>query len=371
MIDYPYIILLLVLFILLKNNNIRSFYFASWIIFIFIACRAPVVGADTLDYVNFFTGKTAQYNNDQREIEPFLLIYNNILNSFTKNGVIYLIINTIFTLFPIYLLIKRYSSNKLLSYILFFILGIYTTYFVALRQIISISFILMGILFCLNENNSKISKCLIWIITTILAYMTHTTALIISLIFILIYFIKTPSKTITAITIITSFTIGYFLGADFYIKLFSIVLSVEVSAIERIYFYLDSDLSYNNISVITILLPNIIALLYIKYTNTDKLNTFISKTYILSVIANNIFIFFVFAQRLIIPFQLFSIIALTHPLVHKNNKYYKLSIIIFVALFSFRYIKSNINPDLSDLGRLHPYYFFFENYNNHPSLKNF
>ena len=121
MIDYPYIILLLSLFILLKINNIKSFYIASWIIFIFIAFRAPVVGADTLDYVNFFSGKTVQYNNDQRDIEPFLLIYNNFLNIFTYNGVVYLIVNTILSLFPIYILVKRYSCNKLLSYILFFI----------------------------------------------------------------------------------------------------------------------------------------------------------------------------------------------------------------------------------------------------------
>lgn len=46
------------------------------------------------------------------------------------------------------------------------------------------------------------------------------------------------------------------------------------------------------------------------------------------------------------------------------------SLTIILAL-SFSFIEKNIKPDLTDPGRLHPYYYFFENWHNHPSIKRF
>lgn len=365
MIDFPYIILILILFIALWVSNKtqlykkRIFIISCVIVYIFIAFRAQTVGADTNNYVNFFIGKTKEYNSDQRELEPLLLLYNHILQIISNGAVFYLMANTFFSLSPIYYLIKHYSCNRILSIILFFILGYYTTYFVALRQILSMALIFYGfILYQKNEEN-KI-KWGVFILFSILAYFMHTSAIIVSVIFIATFLINNVKKKIYTILIISSFIIGYVFRADFYMTIFAYISGLNISYLERLDSYLNADLSFEEMSIVTLLLPNIMALVYLKYINPKHLNHNISKLYLLGTILNNIFMFFVFIQRLVIPFQIFSIIALTWPLSYKKKYYYKLTLIIFIFLFAIRYIKSNINPDLNDKGVMHPYTWFFE-----------
>ena len=61
MIDYPYILLILFLLLMTFLNardrqNDIYFYIAAAVVLVFTALRAPVVGADTYNYVRFFTG---------------------------------------------------------------------------------------------------------------------------------------------------------------------------------------------------------------------------------------------------------------------------------------------------------------------------
>lgn len=365
MIDFPYIFLILILYIALWVSNKtllykkRIFYISCIIVYIFIAFRAQTVGADTNNYVNFFIGKTKEYNSDQRELEPLLLLYNHILQIISNGAVFYLMANTFFSLYPIYYLIKHYSHNKVLSIILFFILGYYITYFVALRQILSIALILYGFILYKENQNRKI-KWSLFISFSIIAYFMHTSAIIVSILFIIIFLIKNINKEIYVLLIISSFLIGYIFRENFYMTIFAYISGLNSSAIERINNYLNEDFSFESMSIITLLLPNIIALSYIKYMDSNLLDDEISKLYLLGIILNNIFMFFIFIQRLVIPFQIFSIITLTWPLARRKKYNYKLILILFTLLFSVRYIKSNINPDLSDKADMHPYILFFE-----------
>lgn len=365
MIDYPYIILmaflLLNLMVAKKYPLYRSklFYISCWVTFLFIALRAKSVGADTEDYVNFFTGMTKQYNSDQRELEPLLLIYNGILQRISRNGVFYLVMNTLCSLWPVYYIIKKYSFNPILSIILFFILGLYGTYFVALRQILSISLILIGfILFQKNEN--KYLKWGYFLLFSVLAYFMHTTALPVSLIFICVFLWKEFSKKISVILIISSFLLGYILKDQFYMYIFSLIIQADISAIERISYYLDVDNSFDSMNIITLSLPTILALSFIKYVDHQQLNHDISKLYIIGCTLNNMFMFFAFAQRLSVALLLFSTIAVTWPIANSKARNYRLVLLGFVILFTIRFILGCINYDKYDLGRMHPYTFFFQ-----------
>ena len=337
----------------------RMFHISCWVVFLFIALRSKTVGADTENYVDFFTGKNNEYNSDQRELEPLLLIYNGILQCISKGEVFYLLMNTFCSLWPIYYLIKHYSRSPIVSIILFFIMGLYGTYFVALRQILSISLILVGfILYQKNEN--KYFRWGYFLLFAVLAYFMHTTALLVSLIFICVFLWKKLSKKMSVILIISSFIIGYVLKEQFYMAIFSLFMQVDISAIERISYYFEENLSFDSMNIITLSLPTILALFYIRYIDNQQFNRDISKLYIIGCVLNNIFMFFAFAQRLSVAFLLFSIIATTWPLANNKTRNYKWMLLAFVCFFTLRFIGGNIDYDKLALGRMHPYTFFFQ-----------
>lgn len=69
---------------------------------IFIGFRSRVVGgADSINYVRFFTGEQNFYNiNDTRDLEPLLMAYNAVLRVLLfNNGTLYLFVTTFIGLF--------------------------------------------------------------------------------------------------------------------------------------------------------------------------------------------------------------------------------------------------------------------------------
>ena len=109
MIDIPYILMIMILLALTLLNardrrNDTYFVAAAVIAFVFTAFRAPVVGADTYNYVRFFTGESLYYSSDQREFEPLFTAYNAILKILLfKSGTLYMIVNSLVTLLPVYI----------------------------------------------------------------------------------------------------------------------------------------------------------------------------------------------------------------------------------------------------------------------------
>ncbi len=83
--DVPYIVFILFLLLLSglywKNPKRTYFVIAIWVVLFFIGFRSRVVGgADSINYVRFFTGEQNFYNiNDTRDLEPLLMAYNAVL----------------------------------------------------------------------------------------------------------------------------------------------------------------------------------------------------------------------------------------------------------------------------------------------------
>lgn len=108
-------------------------------LFFFAAVRAVTVGADTRQYQivfqlcaeekwsNLISSHAQQLWFNLKNIEIGYKYYNKLLSCFWNNPQIITIVNSFFILFPLYRLIKKYSTDGWLSIFLFFTLGFYQT----------------------------------------------------------------------------------------------------------------------------------------------------------------------------------------------------------------------------------------------------
>ena len=155
MIDFYYLVFIIILYFLTfsRGNERNRFKWASIITLFFVGFRACVVGADTYNYTLGYLDLNYYKNSD---IE---ILYKNIYIPFLSNIIRYepffIFINTLVTLSPLYVLIKKYSNNRELSILCFFIFDLNISYFVALRQILGISFLLWGVYFVVKNNRRK------------------------------------------------------------------------------------------------------------------------------------------------------------------------------------------------------------------------
>jgi hypothetical protein len=126
-----------------------------------------------------------------------------------------------------------------------------------------------------------------------------------------------------------------------------------------------------------ILRPAIIGLFVFSTIDEDKLNHWFTKIYFISIIIYNFFHSFPMISRANLAFAIFTIIVFTWTLGKKRlfqnyvPKSIKVGSIIIIIFMTAAFINTCINPDITEAGRFHPYYFFFENYSDHPSLKSF
>jgi hypothetical protein len=375
MIDYPYIVLFVIMLALSlkKDRNRKMFQLSAILTFIFIAFRAPVVGADTYNYVRYFTGEQAFYSlEDTREFEIGFIYYNEILKSIARNGIFYMFINYIVILSPVYYLIKKYSSKPAFSIFLFFALFIHQPYFVALRQLLSISFILWGVIYVVEKRKHA---WIFFMLFSILAYLFHSTAVFVVSVLLVSYFVKLSNKRNIYLLIVASTFIGPLLGSISYLKIFSMLMSFDLSLTSRINGYLESDQIFTGLSLISLIIKPLIGLFVIRYIYFGLLNHWFIKIFVVSIVISNLFYSFPFLSRINLGLWIFSIIVITWVLSSRQYKIHNKAImtymIIFMSYFSFVYIRECINPDLKDAGRMHPYYFFFQDYSDHPSIKYF
>jgi len=366
-----YVFLIIVLLVCLifdwntKKDSLkdRLFLFSVFIAFCFIAFRAPVVGADTWNYVRYFTGEQSYYNYDERELEPLFLTYNWLLHFFTYNGVVYLFVNTLISLAPIYYLVKKYSYNKSLSILLFFLLDVHMTYCVALRQILALSFILWGIIFVLEKRKYH---WLWFAFFSLIAYFFHTSSIIVSVFCLTVYFVPISKRWVGIICIIVAYIVGQLSESYSHLIFFEFLDRLNISSIERMSNYFDT--SFDNSFAYTQrgagLAVISIGLFVFGTIDKSKLNNWIVKMYLLSIIIACLFSNFPMVERLNISFSLMLIIVFTWCFENKSKyrKFINILALIIISYLLITFVTRSINPDMNDERRMHPYYWFFENY---------
>lgn len=375
--DYPYIILLLILFLLAFLEwkfpflSKRTFNLACWLVFIFVAFRAPVVGADTWNYWQFATGVRDFYHNDFRELEFFYLLYNNFFRNYCPIGLIFMVINTIIIFSPIRYILNKYVERKTLSILCFFLFFAYAIFFVALRQMIALSIILWGVI-CVSEN--KKNRWFIFVVLSLCAYFFHTTAAIAAALFLTIYFIPLKSKGVAYAAIILSAILGIVLESFDVLNVFSFISSLNIHVIERLSVYLEAEELNELLGLNITLRRSFVGILAFWLINRDKLNHWFSKIYLFGIVLYNLFCSVPMVERMFIGNSLFVIVVFVWGcensigFLGKKKYYANLLLILTIIYFTRSYILSHCDYDLESSMCMHPYYFVWEDYSDHPSI---
>lgn len=379
--DYPYVlnyfVMLFWAYLYWKKPNPKLVQWAFLLEFIFIAFRAPVVGADTWNYVRFLDGERSFYNYDPRPLEEGFVIYKQILLSLHPNRFVVMLVNSFLSCYPLYLIIKRYSNNVPLTLAMLSIFNFYYVYFCGLRQILGFAILLIGLIYVLDE---KKRKWLVFILCAALGYCFHTTIVVYAAIFLVAYFMRFKSRTILISSVVVSAILGIVLQSFNVMDAFNYFLSMNVEATERIENYMQDNRDVNEITSIFISIrPTIIAVFIYALMDKEKLNHWFSVIYALGIIIGNLFISVPMINRLTGCFTIFGVVMFSwifgckYAMSFRHRRITNYVIVIFLLYFSQMYVKNNLNSvtDLTSASRMHPYQFIWEDYSDHPSIKYF
>ncbi len=378
--DYPYIlnyfILLVLAYLYWKKPDPRLVKWAFVLEFIFIALRAPVVGADTWNYVRYLDGERNFYIfKTEDDLDPAFMIYRNIVSSWHAPRVLYMVLNTLLSCIPVYILIKRYSFNPILSLFLLPVLNIYYLYFCGLRQIIGFGLLILGLMFVLEKRKKAVP---IAITLAVLGFFFHKTIIIYVLVFLLAYLMQIKNRSIPIILVVISATVGIVLQAFNILDFFNFFINYNLLLEDRYEMYIMDDSKTVSSSLLSFL-PSILVIISFCAMEKRKLNHIFTKIYLLGVVIGNLFVSMPQINRLCVAFYIFGLVVFSwiwneHLKCNiQLQKYVNITLLLLLLWFTQAYIRNNIysNIDLQAADRMHPYQFFWEDYRNHPSIKYF
>lgn len=377
-VDWPYIVLLLLLLYMTIMEGIQrnSVYYkiSVLIVFLFIGLRAPVVGADTLNYYRYFTGEQNYYQyNDDRVLEFLFFYYNRILGYlFFHQGQLFIMFNTLLSFIFIERIVSKYSKYKTLSVLSFFLLYQYSLYFVTLRQVLGLSFMFFAIIYLLEDGKKK---WLVFILSTIIAFNFHTSNIIFVALVLIVYFVPINQKEIAYILIVSSLLIGIYIGKTGVGSLLNFYLGLGISATDRLQGYIINQrewMTEDKMSYLALIKPSLISLIIIYHIKQEQVNHWFTKIYLLSVCIYNLFYSMPIVLRLNTGLSVFVIILISWSfprfILKTSHNGIKKMVLIFIILYTARiFTLEQINWDIDSQQRMHPYCFFFENYSNHPT----
>lgn len=376
-IDFYYILLFAILFLLnfIKGRDDIRFKWAVGITFVFIGLRACVVGADTYNYTLGYMGLN-YYKS--KEIEPLYNIYVNGLGAIIRYKPFFIFVNTICSLTPLYLLVKKYSDIKVLSILWFFIFGIYISYFIALRQILGLSLLLFGVLYVMDN---KKYKWVVYSLFVIIAFGFHTSTLIPAILYVFVYFVNIKSRRFVLLLITVSGLLGIVLQAFSLTDIFNFYLNLGTNlTTDRLNAYMMDEHMKNvhETSGYIYTLRYVWLGLFIYYfIDNDKLNHWFSKIFIVAICLYNLFYSVDMIGRINLGFDIFSIVVVTWAFGERykrfvlRNRFVRVVPVLVFLWFVQAYIRFHIDYDLNNVDRMHPYYFFWEDYQTHPSITRF
>ena len=377
--DYPYVInfffMLFLGFLYWKKPDRRLVFFAFIWQFVFIAFRAPVVGADTWDYIRFLDGERNFYNYDERELEPAFLVYRELLVELNCDRFFCMFITYAFACFPLFVLIRHFSRNAPLSLAMLPILNFYYLYFCGLRQIMALSILIMAMLYVIEIRKKK------WYVfgaCSVLAWLFHTSAVLYVVIFLIAYFIKIKSRMLLISSVVVSAILGVVLQIFNVFDAFELFLQLNFGATERLVDYFDNDEDINQVeSIMMSLRPSSIAVFIFLFIDKRRLSNWFTVIYAIGIVLSNLFVSVPMVNRFTVGLNMFGVVVFTWIFSREYYTSYKLRhllnkiLVVFFLYFGQILVKNNLysNIDFYSSDRMHPYYFFWENYNNHPSIR--
>ena len=151
--------------------------------FLLFVLRYKYVGVDTIGYVRFFQNEIRQYsfgqllNKDLMRVEIGYRLYVKIISLFTSNYTVYFFINGCFIFGTLLRFSLKYTKNPFVFFFLFITLGTYSFFETGLRQALAMTTCLWAVDFIRDKKLFK------FILTVLIAYYFHKSAMI----FLIIY----------------------------------------------------------------------------------------------------------------------------------------------------------------------------------------
>ena len=380
-IDYPYLVLIVILITLAAlewkypASSNGFFKVASAVVFVFVAFRAPVICADMWNYTKDAIGRVSMYTYSE-DVEPLYKAYRSIFRNFCPYIFPFVFVSSLIIFIPLWVLIIRYSKYKTVSVLCVFLLVQFEIFLGILRQCIGLSFILCAVMYVMDD---KKRKWLVYVVLCAIAYFFHHSSVLVAAIFVGCYFLPIKSKTFYIATILVTFMIGMVLRSfDF----FSFLRIVEGWGIVDDRFetrYMDEDSRYNENAGravgLTMLSRPILAMIIFFFLDEEHRKHWFAKIYFVGVVIMNLFPTLANINRMIISNMLFVTILISWVL---ESKYYlnlkfrpivKIAVIGILCAYTVVYARHYIKMgDRSEAWRLHPYYFIWEDYSDHPAI---
>lgn len=306
----------------MQNYVLPIFIF---LLIILMAFRAESVGTDTLNYKTSF-----EYikNNIILETEIGWILLNKTSLLIKDSYEFFLITVSVFTLLPIYFIIKRNSVNPMLTLFLYFTLYFYFNSFNMSRQMIAINFIFLGFTFLQKR------KIWVYFLFVILAMLFHTSA-----------FIALPIAFINKIPdnkkfILTSILIAFFSGlflADYIFKLAEFTKYMN---------YIGS-YELGNYTGTTLYLIVLNSFFLFVYFTSIKRDTYF-KIFYIYILLSNLFIRIPYGDRIIIYLSIIQIIYLPY-LIYNNKIKEKQLMILIIVIYAYVIFLRNFNSNYAEI----------------------
>ena len=380
-VDYIYLVLIVIILTLAllewkhPASSNRFFKAATAVVFFFTIFRAPVICADMWSYTKDAIGKVSMYTYAE-SIEPLYDVYRTIFRNFCPHIFPFILVTSLITLIPVFVLIKRYSKYKTMSVLFFFLLLRFDVFWGILRQCLALSFMLWAVMYVMDD---KKRKWLVYAVLCIIAYFFHHSSAFVAALFLGCYFLPIKNRVFPIATIFVTFVIGMLLQSFDFFSFLRVVDTWGIVEDKYTSHYLDEYSKMNEnaggkISLVTMARP-ILAMIIFLFINKEKVNHWFSKIFFAGIVLLNLFTTLSLLFRMLIANMLFGVILVSWVLesrtyiVMKTRNIVRLTMTVVICLYTIAYCKYYVwGWDLDDPARLHPYYFIWEDYSSHPAI---
>lgn len=333
---FGYIIAIVILKVILTKNKISENIFltlAAFLLMIIVSLRNLSFGTDTLVYVEKFRkynliefSQIIDYLNkiDEKDKTFYLLV--RILNLFSLEESLIVVLFSILFLTSIFWMIYKYSNNSLISIILFICLGYLFFSLTGLRQTFALTFIIFSYKYLRERKMYK------FIILVLLASLFHSTALVFLIAYPLVY-LKLGIKHL--VVLISASLINILFNSQIYSLLKNYIFN------EQYEYYLNNEESLNYSGFLIQLSIFLFCLIFKKVilTKSPENITFYNLIFIgliFQLFATNIAVVF----RISLYFSIFSIILFSNVISSFKDVYIRIlvNLIVIVILIMYLFI---------------------------------
>ena len=312
-------------------------------IFLVLALKASTVGIDIEGYkYQYELSKYVAWSNfNYVYFEPGYIF---IMKLFSKSGFsfqLFTIIIYSFSTMSIYKFIKKYSTNNVLSIIIFVCYQYFVFYISGLRQTIAMSICINS--FLLLDNNRK-KDLYISFILIFVASLFHKSALIFLLVYFLYFYKKIIKFPSLIIGLVCSFTFRNFI-LGIINKIFNYNLPLGQVTLRG-----------NFIFLLGIIIFYYITLYCIKKSRIKQIDIFFTNMLVLSVLLN-VILSGSSLLRSVMYISMFLIVSLPRLIKYHEPRLRIFLYFIFICFFITLFVHDSLLPNQLNI---YPYYFFWQ-----------